>query len=248
MDRHGSHELVCRAPCDDRLAQPRHSLPWRSIAPAADGRKRGEVGRARGHVTGRRQVDAGQRRRHQRRRAYESRSVGPRAEAATRVAERRHFLADLPAAEAGGRCKRRSRRRTNSSCPPHGGHDRIARGVTERGSVLPQRLLAVARFGVQPWPLSLPAQAARKAVTHAGIVKVFCEMHSHMSAVVRVFDTRGSRRRMIKGRLRSVTCRSANTPWWRGTSASANTRSRHDTRRARRREVRFTLPVLEAAK
>ena len=43
-----------------------------------------------------------------------------------------------------------------------------------------------------------------------------------MSAVVRVFDHRGSRFPMIRGRLRSTACRKVSTRSWRGTNGSAS--------------------------
>ena len=53
-----------------------------------------------------------------------------------------------------------------------------------------------------------------------GIVRVFCDIHSHMSAFILVFAIRSSRVTDDDGRYRIETCRRAPTPSWRGTKAT----------------------------
>ena len=61
-------------------------------------------------------------------------------------------------------------------------------GLSERRPVLPQRLLALPLPGVQPRALSRAASRASVRFDKPGIVKVFCDIHSHMSATVIVFN------------------------------------------------------------
>ena len=67
-------------------------------------------------------------------------------------------------------------------------HARVDGRVPERRSDLPQRLLAVERGDVRPRPLSAAARAAASTFTKAGLVKVYCHIHSHMSATILVLD------------------------------------------------------------
>ena len=60
-------------------------------------------------------------------------------------------------------------------------------GISERRSDLPQRVLALARPDVQPRALSA-RQVTRVRFDKPGIVKVFCDIHSHMTATVMVFN------------------------------------------------------------
>ena len=68
----------------------------------------------------------------------------------------------------------------------------ITRGSTrrlpERRSVFPQRLLAVARGDVRSRPLSAGTGRDRRSSRRPGLVKVFCHIHSHMSAAILVLD------------------------------------------------------------
>jgi hypothetical protein len=119
--------------------------------------------------------------------AYERRSVGPRPKPLSELKNVVIFFSDLPATKPApmqasiaqkGRAVRAASRR---------GHRRVERGVPQRGSVLPQRVLAVSWRRVQPG--RYPSGSSRsKTFNRAGIIKVFCEIHSHMSAVIRVFD------------------------------------------------------------
>ena len=60
-----------------------------------------------------------------------------------------------------------------------------------------------------------------------GVVKVFCHLHSHMTALVRVFDHPYSRCALTPtAGSCSPTCRRDATAWWRGTSASEKSGTR----------------------
>ena len=60
-------------------------------------------------------------------------------------------------------------------------------GFSERRSVFPQRLLAVERRDVRSRPLSR-GHARSRPFTKPGLVKVYCHIHSHMSASILVLD------------------------------------------------------------
>ena len=66
-------------------------------------------------------------------------------------------------------------------------HARIVGRLSERRSVLSQRVFAVARGEFQSRPLRTRAEP-RPRVHKAGTVKVYCDIHSHMSATILVFD------------------------------------------------------------
>ena len=87
-----------------------------------------------------------------------------------------------------------------------------------------------------------PSGASRsRVVARPGIIKVFCEIHSHMSAVARV---RSSVVHVpsYEGTFPSITCRRATTLSRRGTSALGAARSSH-LRAGATTGITFTLPV-----
>jgi plastocyanin len=119
--------------------------------------------------------------------AYERRSVGPRPKAQLELRNVVIFFADLPATR---------------SAPVHA-------SIAQRDEQFVPHLVAVTAGSSVAFPnqdpffhnvFSLsrgasfnlgryPSGASRsRLVTRPGIIKVFCEIHSHMSAVIRVFD------------------------------------------------------------
>ena len=196
-------------------------------------------------MTGQRQTDAGDGAPSPAS-AYERRAIGPRPKAQPELKNVVIFFGDLPAAKARRRCRPRSRRRTNSSSP-----HLVA--VTAGSTVaFPNEdpffhnvfsLSRGAAFNLGRYP---SGASRSKTFTRPGIVKVFCEIHSHMSAVIRVFDhrwfTRPDRRRHLRDRQRAARRSHA------GRMARAHRRApraRHHSSRRGYRRSRFTLPVLE---
>ena len=119
--------------------------------------------------------------------AYERRSIGPRPKPQSELKKVVIFFTDLPAAKA----------------PP------LQASIAQKDEQFVPHLVAVTAGSSVAFPnedpffhnvFSLSRGAAfnlgrypsgssrSKTFTRAGIVKVFCEIHSHMSAVVRVFD------------------------------------------------------------
>ena len=83
--------------------------------------------------------------------AYPSRRVSSPSATRLRNRQRRRLLKDAPRSrDASRRYGRRCGRRMKGSCPASWRHARIDGRVPERRSVLPQRLLAVARRDVRP--------------------------------------------------------------------------------------------------
>ena len=88
------------------------------------------------------------------------------------------------------------------------------------------------------------ARAARAPSRSPGLVKVYCHLHSHMSASIMVFDhphfvvPRGD-----GAASRSPMCRPANTASAPGTSASAKARRPSSSKRDAPSRIEFALPV-----
>ena len=82
-----------------------------------------------------------------------------------------------------------------------GGHDRDGRRLPQQRPHLPQRLLALAGPALRPRPL---CRRRSKSVRfdRPGIVRVFCDIHSHMSAFVVVFNHPFFRVTDVDGRFR----------------------------------------------
>jgi plastocyanin len=119
--------------------------------------------------------------------AYERRSVGPRAKPLSELKSVVIFFSDLPA---------------NKLAP-------MQASITQKDEQFAPHLVAVTAGSSVAFPnedpffhnvFSLSRGAAfnlgrypsgssrSKTLNRAGIIKVFCEIHSHMSAVIRVFD------------------------------------------------------------
>src|SRR5690349_10061263 len=119
--------------------------------------------------------------------AYERRSVGPRPKPQPELRSVVIFFADLPAAKAPARNASIAQR--DEQFVPH------VVAVTAGSSVaFPNEdpffhnvfsLSRGAAFNLGRYP---SGSSRSKTFNRPGIVKVFCEIHSHMSAVVRVFD------------------------------------------------------------
>ena len=123
--------------------------------------------------------------------AYATRR-GDAAGARCPSSELRHvvvFLKDAPARNADADSRARSGRGTRpssrASSPCRSGSEVR---LPERRSDLPQRLLAVARARRSTSGAFRAASRARCAFDKPGIVKVFCDIHSHMTATVMVFN------------------------------------------------------------
>ena len=122
-------------------------------------------------------------------------------------------------------------------------YPRLDGRVPERRSVLPQRVLAVAAatFDLGRYPSG--AESVR-AFSRPGIIKVFCQLHSHMSASIRVFDHPWFTMPAGDGSFTIDNVPAGDTRWRHGTSASASVaKTVYESRRARRRRSTFTLPV-----
>ena len=176
--------------------------------------------------------------------AYERRAVGPRPKAQPELRNVVIFFSDLPATKAGadagvdraeGRAVRAARGRR------HGG---IERRVPERGSVLSQRVLAVARRRVQPGPLSVgrePLEDVHAARHRQGVLR---DPLAHERGDPRV-RSRGSR-----CRSRTGTFTIDNVPPGDHTLVAwheriGERRDRVTIRAGAATQITFTLPVLE---
>ena len=93
-------------------------------------------------------------------------------------------------------------------------HRRHHRGLPEQRPHVPQRLLALEGQALRPRPLSARAAPSRCASTGRAIVRVFCDIHSHMSAFILVFAHRYFAVTDARGRVphRRRAAR-APTPW-----------------------------------
>ena len=119
--------------------------------------------------------------------AYERRSVGPRPKAQPELPNVIIFFADLPGSKAAPRPA--SIAQKDEQFVPH------VVAVTAGSAVaFPNddpffhnvfSLSRGASFNLGRYP---SGKSRSQTFTRPGIVKVFCEIHSHMSAVVRVFD------------------------------------------------------------
>lgn len=119
--------------------------------------------------------------------AYERRSVGPKPKAQSELRSVVIFFADLPATKSAA--TRASIAQKDEQFVPH------VVAVTAGSSVaFPNEdpffhnvfsLSRGASFNLGRYP---SGSSRSKVFAKPGIVKVFCEIHSHMSAVIRVFD------------------------------------------------------------
>ena len=119
--------------------------------------------------------------------AYERRSVGPRPKPQPELRNVVIFFADLPATK--GATRPASIAQRDEQFAPH------LVAITSGSSVaFPNEdpffhnvfsLSRGASFNLGRYP---SGASRSRVLTRPGIVKVFCEIHSHMSAVIRVFD------------------------------------------------------------
>lgn len=119
--------------------------------------------------------------------AYERRSVGPRPKALPEIKNVVIYFADLPARKAAA--KQASIAQKDEQFVPH-----VVAITTGSTVAFPNddpffhnvfSLSRGASFNLGRYP---SGASRSRPFTRPGIVKVFCEIHSHMSAVVRVFD------------------------------------------------------------
>jgi plastocyanin len=119
--------------------------------------------------------------------AYERRSVGPRPKPLPELRSVVVYFADLPAAKAAPTPA--SIAQKDEQFVPH-----VVAVTTGSAVAFPNddpffhnvfSLSRGAAFNLGRYP---SGTSRSKTFTRPGIVKVFCEIHSHMSAVVRVFD------------------------------------------------------------
>jgi plastocyanin len=180
--------------------------------------------------------------------AYDRRAVSPRAKALPESRNVVIFFADLPAS-ADVAAMKASIAQKDEQFVPH------VVAVTTGSSVsFPNddpffhnvfSLSRGANFDLGRFP---PGASRAKVFTHAGIVKVFCHIHSQMSAVVRVFDHRWF---VIPDEQGAFTI--DGVPQGEHTLVAwheriGERRDRVTIRPGQNTEVSFTLPVLEAAK
>jgi plastocyanin len=119
--------------------------------------------------------------------AYERRGVGPRPKAQPELKNVVIFFSDLPAGKPAA--VQASIAQKDEQFAPH-----LVAITTGSSVAFPNEdpffhnvfsLSRGASFNLGRYP---SGSSRSKTFTRAGIVKVFCEIHSHMSAVVRVFD------------------------------------------------------------
>ena len=117
-----------------------------------------------------------------------SRQITAPAAAGSELANVLVWIKDAPRSAAVPSAQAELRQRGEMLRPPRrrdsGGIDGH---VPERRSALPQRVLAVARgaFDLGRYP---QGETRTRKFDKAGIVKVYCHLHSHMSAIIAVFD------------------------------------------------------------
>ena len=99
--------------------------------------------------------------------------------------------------------------------------------------------------GPRPFDLGRYAAGRSKSVRfdRPGIVRVFCEIHSHMSAFILVFNHRYFAVTTADGRYQMAACPPAATRSSRGTRAPSASRERRDPRRRGRGGSRFQPAV-----
>jgi plastocyanin len=119
--------------------------------------------------------------------AYERRSVAPRPKAQPEIKNVVIFFSDLPAAKSAP--TRASIAQKDEQFTPH-----LVAVTTGSSVAFPNEdpffhnvfsLSRGAAFNLGRYP---SGSSRSKTFSRTGIVKVFCEIHSHMSAVIRVFD------------------------------------------------------------
>ena len=119
--------------------------------------------------------------------AYERRSVGPRPKPLPEIRNVIIFFADIPASKPEPRSA--SIAQKDEQFVPH-----VVAVTTGSAVAFPNNdpffhnvfsLSRGASFNLGRYP---SGASRSKTFTRPGIVKVFCEIHSHMSAVIRVFD------------------------------------------------------------
>jgi plastocyanin len=180
--------------------------------------------------------------------AYDSRAVGPRAKALPESRNVVIFFDDIPS-RVDVAAMKASVTQKDEQFVPH------VVAVTKGSSVsFPNAdpffhnvfsLSRGANFDLGRFP---PGESRAKVFTQAGIVKVFCHIHSQMSAVVRVFDhswfTVPDDQGMFA--IDGVPQGEYTLVAWH--ERIGEQRDRVTIRAGRSSEVSFTLPVLEAAK
>ena len=152
----------------------------------AEGAARGESGQSTGRVTGSVKLTLANSAPSSAS-AYERRSVGPRPKPLPEIRSVVIFFADIPASKPARRTA--SIAQKDEQFVPH-----VVAVTTGSAVAFPNNdpffhnvfsLSRGASFNLGRYP----SGASRSATfSRPGIVKVFCEIHSHMSAVVRVFD------------------------------------------------------------
>ena len=119
--------------------------------------------------------------------AYERRAIGPRPKPQSELKKVVIFFTDLPAAKAPP--MQASIAQKDEQFVPHlvavTAGSRVAFPNEDPFFHNVFSLSRGATFNLGRYP---SGSSRSKTFTRAGIVKVFCEIHSHMSAVVRVFD------------------------------------------------------------
>ena len=97
---------------------------------------------------------------------------------------------------------------------------------------------------LRPAAATRAGRAAARRFTKAGIVKVYCNIHSHMSATILVLDNPYFTIPALDGTLRAAERAARRVHRWSaGTSASANGAAACAWNAARPRRVDLSLPV-----
>jgi plastocyanin len=178
--------------------------------------------------------------------AYERRSVGPRPKPQPELRNVVIYFADLPAAKAAP--MQASIAQRDEQFAPH------LVAVTAGSSVaFPNQdpffhnvfsLSRGASFNLGRYP---SGASRSRVVSRPGIIKVFCEIHSHMSAVIRVFDHPWFSVPADDGVFAIDNVPAGNYTLAAWHERIGERRDRVTIRPGATTQINFTLPVLEAA-
>ena len=177
--------------------------------------------------------------------AYERRSVGRRAKPQPELGNVVIFFADLPATK--GAPMRASIAQRDEQFVPH-----VVAVTTGSSVAFPNQdpffhnvfsLSRGATFNLGRFP---SGASRSRVVSRPGIIKVFCEIHSHMSAVVRVFDHPWFTTPSVEGTfaIDQVPAGTYTLAAWH--ERIGERRDRVTIRAGATTQVTFTLPVLES--
>jgi plastocyanin len=178
--------------------------------------------------------------------AYERRAVGPRPKPQPELRNVVIFFADLPAARPTP--MQASIAQRDEQFVPH-----VVAVTTGSSVAFPNQdpffhnvfsLSRGASFNLGRYP---SGASRSRVVSRPGIIKVFCEIHSHMSAVVRVFDHPWFTTPSEEGTFAIDNVPAGNYTLAAWHERIGERRDRVTIRPGATTQITFTLPVLESA-